>query len=269
MLASKTIAITGASSGLGRELAIQLSGKGTKLVLFARSLAGLQETERQCRDTGDAEILLVTGDVRNPDDCSRMIDSAVERFGQLDYLICNAGISMWSAIEDIADLSLFRTLMETNYLGAVHCVLPALPHLKKSKGGIVIVSSIQAKVGVPHHSAYAASKHALDGFCDSFRTEFSPEEVRLLVVYPHWIRGTNLRENAVDSAGRRIGDRKKTHNKDSISAEECATKTIRAMTTGKTELYIPAKLKILPWLRVLTPRLLRRIVSKKVKGQKA
>ena len=103
--------------------------------------------------------LVVTADIRQPDDCENLINQAVTRFGALDYLIANAGVSMWTKFEDIKDLSLFRNLMETNYLGTVHCSHYALPHLSQSKRMIIAISSIQEKIWVPLHTSYIASKN--------------------------------------------------------------------------------------------------------------
>ena len=112
---------------------------------------------------------------------------------------------MWTAFAAIEDVALFRTLMEVNYLGAVHCVHPALPHLKKSKGLFVAISSIQGQVGVPLHTGYSASKHALQGFCDALRMEVAESGVGVMTVLLHWLKGTELRQRALGRRREGVG----------------------------------------------------------------
>ena len=135
MLRKKTVVITGASSGLGASLAVTFAEMGANLVLFSRNQERLKEVESLCQGPGDRPVI-VTGNIAQPEDCERLIALAISQFGTLDYLITNAGISMWAKFENICDLSIFSKIMETNYLGTVHCVYYALPHLRKSQGMI-------------------------------------------------------------------------------------------------------------------------------------
>ena len=141
-------------------------------------------------------MITATGDVGKPEDCEVWIGAAVAEFGAVDYLIACAGISMWARFDEVEDLGIFRRLMDTNYLGIVHCVYYALPHLKARDGMVVAISSIQGKIGVPMHTGYVASKHAVQGFFESLRTELLDTGVDVLTVLPHWLRGTNLRKAA-------------------------------------------------------------------------
>ena len=266
LLENKVVIITGASSGLGAVLSEELARSGANLSLFARREEKLHETADRCRVLG-AQVLTVSGDVTVAEDCKRLVDETVSKFGRLDYLVANAGISMWAKFEDVSDLSLFRQLMETNYLGVVHCVHPALPYLKKQRGMVVAISSIQGKIGVPLHTGYVASKHAVLGFFEALRMELDGSGVDVLTVLPHWLRGTDLRQNAFGKDGATLGESSRRHSKESISLENCSKAILKAMKKRKRELVIPWKLRTLPWLNLIHPKLVAWLVRGKVHEQ--
>lgn len=266
MFAKKTVIITGASSGLGRQMACDLAANGAKCVLFGRTADKLAETSALCDELG-GQAISVVGDVTRSEDCERLVDEAVERFGGVDIFISNAGLSMWASFDEVKDLGIFRRLMEVNYLGAVHGVHFALPYLKKSHGQFVAICSIQSKMGVPSHTGYVASKHALEGFCEALRFDLEGTGINVLTVHPHWIRGTDMRANACSSEGEALGDQKRSHSEESISPEECSLAVLEAMHKRKRELIIPNRLKLVPWLKLLWPGYLRRKVRGMIKGQ--
>jgi short-subunit dehydrogenase len=266
MFLNKTIVITGASSGLGAALAKELAAFNPNLVLFSRNLEKLNEVVKECNDKG-SNTIAVQGDTTKPEDCKKLLDETLKSFGSVDHLVLNAGVSMWAKFEEINDLSFFNKLIETNYLSAVYLSHLFIPHLIKTKGMITAISSIQGDVAVPNHTGYVASKHALTGFLNTLRMELKKSGVDILLVKPHWLRGTDLRKNAFDKNGNRIGESKKEHNKESITLEECSRKIIQGMQGRKRELVIPPKLKLLEWLNLISPGLAERIVSGKVKEQ--
>jgi short-subunit dehydrogenase len=263
MFSNKTFIITGASSGLGASLAVQLSNYKTNLVLFSRNINALQEVAKKCEENG-AKSLAVQGDIAKKEDCQKLVEETINNFNSINYLILNAGISMWAKFEEITDLDLFNKLMETNYLGAVLLTYFCLPHLIKSKGLITAISSIQGKIAVPNHTGYVASKHALTGFLNTLRMELKNKGVDVMLVMPHWLRGTNLRMNALDKDGNQIGESSKEHGKESIPLEECSRKIIKGMLKRKRELIIPGKLKLLTWLNLFFPSSAEKIVMGKV-----
>ena len=264
-LTGKTFVITGASSGLGKALAVALAAHNVNLVLAARNLGALDKVAQICKQSGSPLPLTVMTDVTDADQCRSMVEEAVNQHGSIDYLILNAGISMWSLFENVTDVSIFNKIMNVNYLGAVYCIHSALPHLKKNRGTIVAISSIQGKMGMAFHSGYAASKHALHGFLDSLRMEL--KDVHILTVMPHWIKGTSLRENALGTDGQKIGVSKRQHSKESISLDMCSQAIIKAMIRGKSEVAIPFKLNFVPWLKLIAPGFLRKLVLRKLKSQ--
>jgi short-subunit dehydrogenase len=168
--AGKTIVITGASEGIGAELARRLAADKPNLVLAARKAEPLERVAGECRTLG-ATVLVVPADVAIESDCERLIAQAAARFGGVDVLVANAGVSMHARFDEITDFSTFERLWRINCLGTVSCVRFAWPHLKASRGQVVGVSSIAGKTGVPERTTYCASKFAQTGFLDALRIE--------------------------------------------------------------------------------------------------
>ena len=235
------------------------------LALSARNSDALGEIATRVEDLGSKALVQPT-DVTDQAQCKVMIERTIEQFGQIDYLILSAGISMWARFDEITDLSILQKVMDTNYFGAVNCILPALPYLKENRGSIVAISSAQAVIGVPHHTGYSASKHALRGFLEALEFEVG-DEIHILNVMPGWIRDTNLRVNALAGDGTTLSGTPR-HDDQAVSLQECSARIISSMRKRRREIYIPAKLKALPWLRVLAPQWLKLIIKRAVNKQK-
>ena len=263
-LRGQIIAITGASSGLGQHLAQQAASRGMHLAIMARNDSKLNVLAKKI----GGDILVFSGDVTSEDDCKKFINATIDKFGSMDHLITNAGQSMWTNFDEIEQVDLFRKLMDVNFMGVVNCIHPSLDSLKKTSGQVVVISSIQSKFGVPAHSAYSASKHAVEGLIDSLRFELQSSKINFMIVYPHWIRGTEMRQNALGSNGEKIGNQKRNHNKSSVSAEDCARNIIDALPKRRKSLFIPGKLKYLPALKLLLPPVFRWLIRSKIKSQK-
>ena len=264
MFREKVAIITGASSGLGAALALALAKQGAHLTLFARREEMLGETAEQCRLLG-AQVVTVVGDVTKVENCEELVEATIVAYGRIDYLIANAGISMWARFDEVEDLEMFRKLMETNYLGLVYCVHAALPHLKVSKGMIVAIASLQSKFGVPLHTGYGASKHAVLGFLNALRLEV--QEVHVLTVLPHWLQGTNLRRHALGKDGEVLGDSSQRHNKEALSLRSCCKAILKAMRKQRRELVLPWHHRALPFLQVIHPKIVEWLVKRKMRDQ--
>ncbi len=261
-LERKTIVLTGASSGIGRELARDLGPVGARLVLAARRREALEELASELRGGGTA-VLVQPTDVTDYGQCRELMQAALREFGSIDYLVLNAGMSMWARVDEITEPEVFRRLMQVNYLGSVFCVLAALGELRRSRGAIVAVTSTQAIIGLPRHSAYSASKQAVRGFLESLDLELNGE-VRILQVMPGWIKGTDLRERALRGDGETIGESRRPHSRQAVSVQVCSRRIVQAMQSGKTELYVPAKLRLVPWLKLLAPGWLKHKIRRAV-----
>jgi NAD(P)-dependent dehydrogenase (short-subunit alcohol dehydrogenase family) len=259
----KHIVITGASTGIGKELAIELGRRGAKITVAARGQAALDETVKQIVAAG-ADALAVATDVADPEACRRLIDTAVARFGAIDALVNNAGISMWARFEEVTDLSIFEQLMRINYLGAVYCTHFALPHLKKTGGLLVAVSSLTGKTGVPTRTGYSASKHAMQGFFDSLRIELHDSGVDVLVVSPGFV-ATEVRAHAFGGDGKPLGESPRREDRQTMPLEVCVQQIVDAMAERKRELVMTRQARVGLFLKLLAPSLVDRIAAAAIK----
>ncbi|HUV14588.1 MAG TPA: SDR family oxidoreductase [Acidobacteriota bacterium] len=262
-LRDRVAIITGAASGLGRQLALDLAGMGVSLALADRDAERLRETQAETVQLGSSALELET-DVTEETQCAALVNRTIEEFGSLDLLILCAGVSMWAPFDGITDLTIFRKLMEINFLGAVNCVHAALPELRKSRGRIVAISSLQGLLGIPNHTGYASSKHALNGFLQTLEYELG-EEIGITNVMPGWITGTNLRANAFTATGRHSDSKRSSF---SVPVEECSRRVIRAIEGDKKFIFVPSKLRFVPLIRMFAPRWLKAKIIRAVEKQK-
>jgi short-subunit dehydrogenase len=257
----KVVVITGASKGIGAELARQLAAKGAKLVLAARGEKELEEVAADCRKAG-ASVVTVKADVTNERDCQAIISGAMVAYGHLDTLVNNAGATMWARFEDIHDMEILKRIMDVNYMGAVYCTHYALPHLKESNGLIVGISSLAGRTGVPTRTGYSAAKHAMTGFFDSLRIELDGSGVDVTMIYPGFV-ATGIRENATGPDGKPIMV-SPVKEGEVMSVEECTRRIVTAMERREREVVMTLRGKIGMILKVFAPSLIDRIAKRAV-----
>jgi short-subunit dehydrogenase len=262
---NSVVVITGASSGIGRELAYQLAGQGAWVSLAARDGRRLEHVQKECIARGGRAMVFRT-DVSNESECSALINQTIAIYGRIDTLVNNAGLSMWAKFEDITDLSLFDTIMRVNYLGSVYCTYYALPHLKKSKGRIVGISSLTGKTGVPTRTGYAASKHAMAGFFDSLRIELEDSGISVTVIYPGFV-ATEVRERAFGANGKPLG-KSPMEESNVMPSDECARQIIGAMARRKRELVMTTRGKLGLWMKLISPGAVDRVAKKAIQKGK-
>jgi short-subunit dehydrogenase len=250
--AGKTVLITGASEGIGRALALELASEGSQLFLSARNAARLEETAQECRARG-ATAATFAGDVASSADCSACVAQAIERFGGLDVLVNNAGITMWARFDAVSDFSVYERLLAVNYLGAVHMTAAALPHLKRSRGLIVAIASIAGLTGVPERTGYAASKHAMVGFFESLRIELQDSGVDVTIVAPDFVV-SEIHRRATGADGRPLGQTPMQEGR-IMSAARCAQLIAAAMRRRQRLLITSARGRLGRWARLIVPRL--------------
>ncbi|NVM75724.1 short-subunit dehydrogenase [Duganella sp. SG902] len=255
----KTIIITGASDGIGAEIARQLArrhGAGVALVLAARNAAMLEQVAAQCTASG-ARTLVAPTDVSQQAQCVALIEACVRRFGRVDALVNNAGRSAHALFEEVADLAWYEELMRINLWGSVWCTHAALPYLKSARGGIVAVSSLAGLVGVPGRTAYSATKFAMAGFFEALRVELRPHGVSVTTAYPGVV-ATRIRHRGFNAAGGTLGSSGLKEDK-AMPVEECAALIVDGMEARRREVVMSAKGKLGRWLKLIAPGLVEKM----------
>lgn len=228
----KVVVITGASSGIGKALAEKYADEGWNLVVAARRDDRLKELEDKLVHTN---VLAIKTDVTNEIECKELIEQAIQKFGRIDVLINNAGISMRALFHN-TELDVLRQVMDVNYWGTVYCTKYALPHLLETKGSLVGVISIGGYIGLPGRSGYSAAKFAVRGFLQCIRTENLKKGLHVLIAAPGFT-ASEIRKNALVANGLPQGNTPRNENK-MMSAEECATHIFLAIQKRKRELVL-------------------------------
>ncbi|KAM7503292.1 hypothetical protein LguiB_002196 [Lonicera macranthoides] len=256
-LKGKVVLITGASSGIGEHLAYEYAKEGACLVLVARREGKLGEVAEKARGLGSPQVLVVCGDVSNINDCKRFIDQTIDHFGRLDHLVNNAGIGGYNSID--VDVTKFAPIMDINFWGSVYPTHFAIPHLKKSKGNIVVNSSSAALLHPPSAGFYVASKAALISFYEAMRVELAPQGVRVTIVTlgfidsemvkgKHFTKEGDLRVNTIH--GDAIANAFPV-----MSTEPCAKAILEGTCKGERYISEPQIVRVLLLLKFLCPEL--------------
>ena len=258
----QAVIVTGASSGIGKELALRYAEQGAWLVLAARDKAKLEAVADRCRTAG-GKALAVPTDVADKAQCKNLIDNCVKEYGKIDVLVNNAGITMWAYFEKVTDLKILEKIMQVNYFGSVYCTHYALPFLKKSKGRLVGVSSLTGKAGIPTRSGYGASKHAMAGFFDALRVELKEPGVSVTMIYPGFV-SSEVRQRALGGDGKPIGESPVKEN-EVMSVEKCVSLMIPAIASRKREVVMTFRGKMGMWLKLIAPGLVDRMALKAIR----
>lgn len=248
----KVVVITGGSSGIGKALTEAALARGARVAVCARNLPKLQALFPQ-----SDKLLCLQADVSREADCKAFIDAVLQKWGAVDVLINNAGISMRALFEDV-DLAVIKELMDINFWGAVYCTKYALPSLIAQKGVITGISSIAGYRGLPARTGYSASKHALQGFLEALRTELLNTGTHVMWVSPGFT-SSNIRNVARSNDGTAQGETPLDENK-LMSAEECAARILDAIETRKRTVVMTTQGKLAVWLNKLFPTLADKMV---------
>jgi short-subunit dehydrogenase len=248
---NNVVILTGASQGIGEQLAYQLAAQGAKLVLAARNSEKLEAVAAGCRERG-AEAVAVQTDVTDEAQCKRLIERAIAAYGRIDTLLNNAGKGWPGRFEKLPDVAHMHDEMNLNYFGLVYCVHYALPHLKQTRGRIVGVGSFGGLVGLPGTIGYNSSKHAMRGFLNTLRAELTGTGVTVTLVFPGAISGEALEATMGDNAKR----------VPTMTPERCAELVIRAGAKRQRQHILTVEGRILFWLSVLIPGVLDRQLNR-------
>ena len=256
---NKVIWITGASSGIGKALAIELSHKNARLIISSRKEESLAIVKNECKNSDNVKIITI--DLEDPTSFQSKVNEAISCFGKIDILVNNGGISQRSFAK-YTQTSVDKRIMNINYLGTIALSKKLLPHfIKNKKGQFVVTTSIVGKIGTPLRSSYAASKHALHGFFDSLRAEHFNDHITVTLVCPGFVN-TNVSKNALTGDGSKQ-DKMDVATANGIQPERFAKLMAKAILKKKEEVYIAGvKEKLAVYAKRFYPKIVSIMIRK-------
>ena len=252
-LKDQVVWISGASAGIGEGIAIECARQGAKLILSSRRI---EELGRVATKSGlkEEDFLILPMDMEDYDNFHKLAKMAVDKFGHIDFLFNNAGVSSRAKAID-TPIAIDKKMMDINYLGHVAITKAVLPYMINSeKGHIIITSSVVGKIGTPLRSAYSSAKHALHGFFDSLRGEVWEHNIKVTIICPGYIK-TDISVNAMTASGEKFKKMSKFQAA-GMNTEILAKKVIRDVLKGKRESNYGGKEIIAIYLNKFFPRFL-------------
>ncbi len=252
----KVVIITGASSGIGKACAQAFGKAGAKVVITGRNAANLQIVADDLAKQQIA-VLPVIADVSVEEDNRKMVDETLRKYGRIDILINNAGISMRALFEEV-DLNVIRKVMDINFYGTVYATKYCLPQILQNKGSVVGISSIAGFRGLPGRAGYSASKFAMQGFLEVLRTEMLKRGVHVLIACPGFT-ASNIRNVALSKNGSAQGESPRDEEK-MMSPEEVAGHILRAVQKRKKYLVLTTQGKMTVFLNKWFPGFMDKMV---------
>jgi short-subunit dehydrogenase len=257
-MTNKVVWITGASSGIGEALTYKMNQLGAKLIISSRKSEALYKVKANCKGN-PLDIHVLPLDLENTESLPDIAAAAQKIYGHIDMVIHSGGVSQRSlAIE--TDIKVAQSIMDINFWGAVVLTQSILPGMiSRNSGHIVVISSLVGKFGTRFRSAYSASKHALHGYFDSLKIETIPE-IKFTIVCPGFIK-TNVTYNALKADGSRQNTMDDAQA-NGMTADECAAEIVKAINSGKQEVYIGGKEKYGVLLKRFFPGLFSKIIRK-------
>lgn len=260
-LKNKTVWITGASSGIGEALAYQFAKEGAKLILSARRE---NELQRVAQTTGlsEIDILVLPMDMLEFDKFPEKVQAVLDYFGQIDFVVQNAGVSHRSSVKEM-NFQVYRDILELDFFSVVSFTQAILPlMIERKTGHFVVISSVAGKIGIPLRSGYSAAKHAIIAFFDSLRAEVWQDNINITNICPGYIK-TQISYNALDSSGKKHG-KMDDNQANGMMPDVFAQKALRAIKNNKKEVYIGGIYEVMGvYLKRFLPTLVYRMVRKK------
>jgi NAD(P)-dependent dehydrogenase (short-subunit alcohol dehydrogenase family) len=244
-LRDKVVLVTGGSSGIGRATALRLAGYGARVAVAARNVEALEEVARE------AGALAIPTDVTEADQCRRAVEGTVERFGRLDVLVCSAGLSMRAYFAN-SDLEALERVVRVNFFGTLYATYFAVPHVRRTHGSLVAISSLTGKRGIPSYAVYGASKFAIQGLYESLRLELARDGVHVGVVSPGFV-DTPLRERVLGPDGQ-VWKEPPPPPFRVWPVERCVDRIVRLIVKRKRQALLPAFTGPLLWLDEIVGR---------------
>ena len=255
---NKVVIVTGASSGIGLACAREFAIRGSSVVMAARNFEAIEKESEEI-NSGGHDAFAVKTDVSEENDCRKLIEAATNKYGRIDVLINNAGISMRSLFNDV-DLKVLKRLMDVNFWGTVYCTKFALSYLIESKGSVTGISSIAGFHGLPGRTGYSASKFAMHGFLEALRIENLRTGLHVLIAAPGFT-ATNIRKTALVANGEQQGESPRSED-NFMPAGEVAKHIYKAIKKRKRSLILTPEGKSAVLLKKISPKLLDSMVYK-------
>jgi len=260
-----TVVVSGAGNGLGRALAFRFARGGARIVALDRDTGAVAAVADELAQAG-FEALASSCDVTDAGACQAAVEAAIARFGRIDVLVNNAGISHRSAFA-ATETAVLRRVVEVNLFGAINLTRPALPALKQAHGLIVAVSSVAGYTPLIARTGYAASKHALHGFFESLRTELAPDGIDVMMVCPSFI-ATGIEKNALGPGGGAATHAQVVVGR-RLQPDDVADRVFRGAERSSRLLLIGRTARIAWWVSRLAPSLYERIMARRLQGEMA
>lgn len=255
---NKTVLITGASSGIGKDAAIEFAKLGANIILVARRKDKLEKVENELKKF-HVSTLTIPCDVSKKDQVNQMSKLVLERFGSIDILVNNAGFAIYGSVLDLS-IEDIESQMETNYLGMIYCIKNFLPSmLEKKSGHIVNVASVAASFGLPGIASYCASKFAMLGFSEGLKHELKGTGVGITVVSPIMVR-TNFFDHP-------SFEKMPQYSPTSLSSKTVAKAILKAANSSRLEIIVPSVVRGAVWLKNTFPYFINPIIGKSFKKQ--
>jgi short-subunit dehydrogenase len=255
---NKIILITGASSGIGKESAIEFAKLGANIILVARKKDKLEQVANELKKF-NVSILVCQCDVSKKDQVKEMSKMVFKKFESIDVLVNNAGFAIYGSVDDLT-IDEIESQMETNYFGMVYCIKNFLPSmLKKKSGHIVNVASVAASFGLPGIASYCASKFAMLGFSEGLKHELNNTGVGITVVSPIMVR-TNFFEHP-------SFEKMPKFSPVSLSSNTVAKTILKAANSPRLEIIVPSVVRGAVWAKNTFPYVINPILGKSFKKQ--
>ncbi|UKN01788.1 SDR family oxidoreductase [Paracrocinitomix mangrovi] len=254
----KVVWVTGASSGIGAEVARQFSLSGSILVLSARNEDKLKDVQKSLKNPEKSFVLPL--DLEKSENFAQKVDEVIAKYGRIDYLVNNGGVSQRGEAAD-TPIEVDRKIMEINYFGTVALTKAVIPVMRKQQSGhIIAISSIAGKFGFYWRSAYSAAKHAIQGFFESVLLEEAKNNIFVTIAYPGKIN-TPISLSAINAEGKAHGVM--DHNQETgMPVDVCVKKLIKAISKKKKSVLIGNKEIKAVYIKRYFPSLFWKIIKK-------
>lgn len=254
----KTVLITGASSGIGKETAIQFAKKGSNVILVARRKQKLEQISDDLKKF-HISTLIYECDVSDKLQVEKMSKLVLEKYGSIDILVNNAGFAIYGSVSDLT-IEEIESQMATNYFGMIYCIKNFLPSmLEKKSGHIVNVASVAASFGLPGIASYCASKFAMLGFSEGLKHELKGTGIGITVVSPIMVRTNFFDHPSFKNMPK--------YSPTSLSDKTVAKAILKAANSPRLEIIVPSVVRVAIWIKNTFPYLINSILDKAFKKQ--